>query len=271
METELDRRIRLGRKIVNDHVAYFTAHLGRFPGEFKADKTRVTEADLKLSADITAAIHAAFPGDDILSEEELPVGGPRPLRARFCWVLDPIDGTNNYARGHPLCAISLALLEDGAPAYGFIHDHARGRLVQGGPGRGLFDGCTAMPTPAPDTPFDRHALVSFHFPMRAPHLAVATDFLTTNPVRCSGSCALNLAYNALGILDGSMDHNTKVWDVAAACALLAAAGREIRFFGKQPFPLREAESEPASLVFVCGSSGYLERAGRLCAEHGVPR
>lgn len=269
MDTELDRRIRVGRTVVTDHIAYFAAHLGRFPGEFKADKTRVTEADLKLSADISAALRLAFPEDDILSEEELPEGADRPLDARFCWVLDPIDGTNNYALGHPLCAISLALLENGSPVYGFIHDNARGRLVAGGPGRGLHDGDVTMSGPAADASFDRNSLVSFHFPMREPHLGVANDFLQTNPVRCSGSCALNLTYNALGILDGCADHNTKVWDVAAACALLAAAGRSIRFLGRQPFPLRRAEARPNSLTFVCGTSGYLERALRLYAERGI--
>lgn len=265
METPLDRRIRLGRKIVNDHVAYFTAHVGRFPGDFKADKTRVTEADLKLSHDICAALQAAFPADDIVSEEDLPAEGGRDLKAKFCWVLDPIDGTNNYARGHPLCAISLGLLEDGVPAYGFIHDNATGRLVQGGPGRGLFAGCDAAPVPAVDAPFDRNSLVSFHFPMKDRHLEVANDFLRTNPVRCSGSCALNLTYNALGILDGCADHNTKVWDVAAACALLAASDRRIVFLGEQPFPMRRFESEPVKLAFVCGSTGYLERALALYA------
>ncbi len=260
METALDRRIRLGRKIVSDHVAYFEENLGRFPGDFKADKTRVTEADLRLSHDIVGALRAAFPEDDIVSEEDLPVGGDRPLESRFCWVLDPIDGTNNYARGHPLCAISLGLLEDGVPAYGFIHDNASGKLIQGGPGRGLFSGCDAAPVPALDAPFDSHSLVSFHFPMKEPHFAVAAAFMATNPVRCSGSCALNLAYNALGILDGSADHNTKVWDVAAACALLAAAQRRIVFLGEQPFPLRRFHETPPKVVFVCGSSGYLERA-----------
>lgn len=260
METALEVRIRLGRKIVNDHVAYFTAHVGRFPGDFKADKTRVTEADLKLSHDICSALRAAFPEDDIVSEEDLPGEAGRDLNARFCWVLDPIDGTNNYARGHPLCAISLGLLEDGMPAYGFIHDNATGRLVQGGPGKGLFSGCDAAPVPAVDAPFDRNSLVSFHFPMKEPHFSVAADFLKTNPIRCSGSCALNLTYNALGILDGCADHNTKVWDVAAACALLAASGRRIVFLGVQPFPLRRFEHTPVSLIFVCGSSGYMDRA-----------
>lgn len=271
METDLDRRIRIGRQIVLDHVDYFAANLGRFPGDFKADKTRVTEADLRLSRDIVAALHAAFPEDDIVSEEDLPAGGDRELAARFCWVLDPIDGTNNYARGLPLCAISLGLLENGAPAYGFIHDNASGKMIQGGPGRGLLDGDVAVPTPDAQAAFDRNSLVSFHFPMKAPHFAVAADFLATNPVRCSGSCALNLAYNALGRLDGSADHNTKVWDVAAACALLAAAGRRIVFLGEQPFPLRRFTETPARLVFVCGSEAFIARALALYANAEKPK
>ena len=266
METELDRRIRIGRNIVNDRIAYFREHLGRFPGDFKADKTRVTEADLKLSHDIVDALRRAFPDDDIVSEEDLPGPEGRALDARFCWVLDPIDGTNNYARGHPLCAISLGLLEAGLPAYGFIYDNARDTLVQGGPGKGLFDGCTVAPAPAADPVFDRNALVSFHFPMKEPHWRVAEAFLRTNPIRCSGSCALNLTYNALGILDGSADHNTRVWDIAAACALLAAVGRRIVFLETQPFPLRRFEAVPATLIFVCGSSGYLDKALALYGE-----
>lgn len=260
METELDRRIRIGRKIVNDCVAYFRGHLGRFPGDFKADRTRVTEADLRLSHDIVSALREAFPEDDIVSEEDLPGPEGRDLAARFCWVLDPIDGTNNYARGHPLCAISLGLLENGAPAYGLIYDNARRSLIQGGPGKGLFDGCDPAPTPAADPAFDRNSLVSFHFPMKEPHWNVAEAFLRTNPIRCSGSCALNLTYNALGILDGSADHNTCVWDIAAACALLAAAGRRIVFLKTQPFPLRRFEQTPVKLAFVSGSTGYLEKA-----------
>lgn len=267
METDIDRRIRAGRQIILDHVAYFTAHLGRFPGDFKADKTRVTEADLRLSRDIVAALHAAFPEDDIVSEEDLPSGDDRALGARFCWVLDPIDGTNNYARGLPQCAISLGLLENGSPAYGLIHDNTTGRLLQGGPGRGLFSGDEPVPRPDPQAPFDRNALVSFHFPMKGRHFAVASDFLATNPVRCSGSCALNLAYNALGRLDGSADHNTKVWDVAAACALLAASGRRIVFLGEQPFPLRRFTKAPANLAFLCGTDAFLTRATRLYEDH----
>lgn len=267
MDPELARRIRAGRDIVAAHVAYFAANLGRFPGELKADKTRVTEADLRLSADISAALLAAFPADDLLSEEALPEGADRPLRAEFCWVLDPVDGTNNYARGHPLCAISLGLLRNGVPAYGFIHDNARNRLVEGGPGAGLLDGGVPAPTPAPDAPFDRHAIVSFHFPQPETTLAVSLDLLRTNPVRCSGSCALNLAYNALGVIDGSAEHNAKVWDIAAACALLAAAGREIRFLdGSDPFPLRLAERSPSTILFVCGTSGYLARMDAIRAR-----
>ena len=178
METELDRRIRLGRKIVGDHVAYFTKHLGCFPGDFKADATRVTEADLKLSHDIVAALRAAFPDDDIVSEEDLP-GTEQRQGARGAVLL----GARSHRRHEQLRArppalrdFARAFLKTACRRMDSSTDNARRRLVQGGPGKGVFDGCNAAPTPVTDAPFDHNSPVSFHFPMKEPHFSVATDF-----------------------------------------------------------------------------------------------
>ncbi len=259
MPVAKEKRILAATPLVLRQVAYFAAMLGRVESHWKPDATRVTEADLTLSKEITQALRAAFPEDDCVSEEDLPQEKSRELTARFCWVLDPIDGTNNYARGVPLCGISLGLLEDGVPVYGWIYDHLGRRLLEGGPGLGIkSDGQPVTAGGAAE--FDNKSLVTFHFPMPEEYLRKLTPLLLKNTARCLGSAALNLAYNALGHFDGGVDHNTKVWDIAAAHALLAAAGRRMVFLEREPFPLRQFSPRPENLVFLAGGENFLRAA-----------
>jgi myo-inositol-1(or 4)-monophosphatase len=99
----------------------------------EGDETRVTFADFAISENILTELRRSFPDDDFLSEEGNPADEVLPLRARFAWLLDPIDGTNNYALGMPACAISLALLRDGEPLYGFVYDLGREGWSRAGP------------------------------------------------------------------------------------------------------------------------------------------
>jgi len=71
---------------------------GRARSEIKHDGTKVTAVDIAISEHIMAAIAAGFSGDQFFSEELTPTDEPIPIVSRFCWVLDPIDGTNNYTR-----------------------------------------------------------------------------------------------------------------------------------------------------------------------------
>ncbi|MDR2981645.1 MAG: inositol monophosphatase [Puniceicoccales bacterium] len=251
-------RIASARSIVLEHVEYFARHFGLVESHWKADSSRVTEADLTLSRNISQALSQAFPEDDCVSEEELPTVGARDLSARFCWVLDPIDGTNNYARGIPMCGISLGLLEDGYPVYGFIYDHLGRRFLEGGPGLGIRSDGRQIPVPKSPPVFDPRALVTLHFPVPEAHLRRIEPILRRNTVRCLGSAALNLSYNALGHFDGSIDHNTKVWDIAAAQAILEAAGRRIIFINENPFPLRKFGENPTKLELLAGPEAFFE-------------
>lgn len=259
MPVAKEKRILAATPIVLRQVAYFAAMLGCVESRWKSDATRVTEADLTLSKEIIQALRAAFPEDDCVSEEDLPKENSRVLAARFCWVLDPIDGTNNYARGVPLCGISLGLLEDGLPVYGWIYDHLGRRLLEGGPGVGIKSDGQPVALGGADS-FDNKSLVTFHFPMPEEHLRKVTPLLLRNTARCLGSAALNLAYNALGHFDGAVDHNTKVWDIAAAHALLAAAGRRMVFLVPDPFPLRQFSPQPENLIFLAGNENFLRDA-----------
>lgn len=258
---EIEKRIRIAREAVSGVVPFFDGHFSKVESHWKRDDTRVTEADFEISKRITSFITSAFPQDDFCSEEDLPLPGEpsRELRSRFAWVLDPIDGTNNFARGIPLCAISLALLENGFPVYGIIYDYAQKAFLEGGKSVPLSK--NGVPVEAEESPFNHHSLVSFHFPMKPAELAALAPLMMVNALRCQGSAALNLAYNALGAIDGSVDYNTKIWDIAAAAAMLESAGREIVFCGEnRAFPLREVASRMPNLRWVAGTRGFMEKA-----------
>jgi len=252
---EIRRRVDTARSVVLAQRAFFREHFGRVESRWKEDRTRVTFVDHAISGRILPALGESFPGDDLLSEEADPAEGVTELRGRFAWVLDPVDGTNNYALGVPECAISLALLEDGFPVYGFIYDHAGDRLLHGGPGAGLFVDDRAV---APGShPLGPETVIGLQFPLPPGSLSRFRPLLEAYRIRSLGSSALLAAYAALGVLAGAADFRPKVWDLAAAAALVAGAGREVRFFAKSPFPLEEFHPGLGPCPYYAGTAAFL--------------
>jgi myo-inositol-1(or 4)-monophosphatase len=256
-KTETDQRIAAAKDAVMAQTDYLQANFGRARSEIKHDGTKVTAVDLAISEQIQTVITARFPGDQFFSEELAPTTGTVPISARYCWVLDPIDGTNNYINGIIYCAISLALLEHGVPVYGVIYDLARRVLIHGGPGRGLWVGEKPV-APRGEAP-NGHSLIGFHSPVDKGHAAEGKKLIENFKIRGLGSSTLHLAYAATGLLDGVMDHNNKVWDIAAACALCAEAGIEIHYLENPPFPLREFSVQSKRIQYVAGAPAMVRR------------
>jgi myo-inositol-1(or 4)-monophosphatase len=103
---------------------------------FKGPGDRVTEIDVRIQALILAAIARDFPGDGVLAEE----GDPAMADREFVWIIDPLDGTNNYALGIPCFAISVAILRRGEPYAGVVHDPNTGFCCWALRGHGAFAG-----------------------------------------------------------------------------------------------------------------------------------
>ncbi|MDI1319487.1 MAG: inositol monophosphatase family protein [bacterium] len=255
--SEIEQRIAAAKQAVMAETALLHAEFGRAKTEIKHDGTKVTAVDIAISEHIQAAILKAFPSDQFFSEELAPTAAPVPVTSRFCWVLDPIDGTNNYANGIIYCAISLALLENGVPIYGVIYDMARRVLIHGGPGRGVMDGerSARAATEAPNG----HSLIGFHSPVDKSYAGEGKQLIENFKIRGLGSSTLHLAYAAIGLLDGVVDHNNKVWDIAAACALLAEAGVEIHYLENPPFPMREFTLKAKRVQYVAGNPAMVLR------------
>ena len=121
LDVEIRHRINAGRVAIKDQIVFFRRHFGQVSSDWKADASRVTFADIAISENLFASLNKDFSDDDYCSEEMSSKDVPLELKGDFAWVIDPVDGTNNFALGFPLCGISLALLYNGIPIYGFVH------------------------------------------------------------------------------------------------------------------------------------------------------
>ncbi len=255
--SEIEQRIAAAKLAVMTETELMHREFGRARSEIKHDGTKVTAVDIAISQHIQAAIGAQFPADQFFSEELTHSDATAPVTSRFCWVLDPIDGTNNYINGISYCAISLALLENGMPAYGVVYDMGRRVLIHGGPGRGVWEGDRAV-QPRGEAP-NSHSLIGFHSPVDKGHAAEGKKLIENFKIRGLGSSTLHLAYLAVGLLDGVMDHNNKVWDIAASCALCTEAGIEIHYLENPPFPMKEFTLKAKRVQYVAGMPPMVRR------------
>ena len=257
MTSDIDLRIEAAKRAVLAETTRLHAEFGRTKAHLKYDGTRVTPVDIAISEAVQAAITAQFPADQFFSEELTPTADPIPVTSRFCWVLDPIDGTNNYANGIIYVSISLALLENGVPIYGVIYDMARRVLVHGGPGRGLWDGDKPAGV-TPDAPH-HNSLIGFHSPVEKTYVGEGKRIIENFKIRGLGSSALHLAYAAVGHLEGVVEHNNRIWDVAAAAALIEVGGGKIDYLTPCPFPMKEFWLKSARVQYIAGNAAMVAR------------
>lgn len=211
--------------------------------EFKGEVNPVTEIDLAAEALIRGKLRATFPGHRILAEEG---GGdawqePGPP----IWVVDPLDGTNNFAHGFPHVGISLALLVDGEPVVGVVHDPLRGETfgAVAGSGARLNGEPVHVSTVARLT--DGFLATGFPYDRRtAPdnNTARLGRFLRRSQgVRRAGAATLDLAYVSCGRFDGFWEIRLKPWDVAAGVLLVREAGGQVTDFAGTPDCLSGAD------------------------------
>ena len=258
---DLLSRIEAAKRAVLTQTALLHREFGRAESKWKSDGTRVTAVDIAISEGIFGELEAQFPADQYFSEELTNADAPIPVTARFSWVLDPIDGTNNFALGIPHCAISLALCEHGEPVYGVIYDLSRRTLMHGGPGFGVYDG--ERTTVVSTAPVTKETLIGFHSPFDKTLVPGASGIISNFKIRGLGTATLHLAYVAAGILDGCVDFNVKIWDLAAAIPLVRAAGGEVKFLNGEQLPMKQFDLKMGRIVYVAGSPAMVARLGEL--------
>jgi len=256
----LEARIRVGRQAVKDQIDFFHAHFGQVESQWKEDRTRVTMTDLTISNEVEKVIGEAFAEDQFFSEETACKDGPVPVNSEYFWIIDPVDGTNNYALGMSMCAISLGLFRDGMPVYGWIYDYSRRSLMEGGPGMGITDG--GKPMKASDRQLGGQLYVAFNSSGKEPELVERMLQFCKHGCRLRdlGSGALHMSYLANGIMDGAISTRLRIWDIAAALAFVEEAGLRVKWLGKSPLPYRQFDVEEAPSPFYAGSETFLKVA-----------
>jgi myo-inositol-1(or 4)-monophosphatase len=253
----VNSRIAAAKEAVLAESGLMHLEFGRARRQIKHDGTNVTPVDIAISQHLRDAIARQFPEDQFFDEEMAPVVTAVPVTSHFSWVCDPIDGTNNYATGISHCAISLALLENGVPVYGVIYDLARHTLIHGGSGRGVWDG--EKPAKVRTDGPNGQSLIGFHSPIDKSHAQEGKRLIENFKIRGLGSSTLHLAYTAIGLLDGVVDHNSKVWDIAAAVALVEEGGGRIQYLTHSPFPMKEFALTSERVQYVAGNAAVVAK------------
>jgi myo-inositol-1(or 4)-monophosphatase len=191
--------------------------------ELKSAFDLVTDMDRASEDLIVSAITAEFPDHAILAEESGAIGD-----ADLTWLIDPLDGTNNYAHGFPYFCVSLALWRGRMPLLGVIYNPMLDELFSAEAGSGVH--CNGRPIHVSDTATLSAALISTGFPYN--YATVPDNNLREfdriqaccQGVRRGGAAALDLAYVAMGRLDAHWELRLRPWDTGAAALLVQEAG-----------------------------------------------
>lgn len=228
--------------------------LPRFQGplnvEEKSDGSLVTSADHAVDRRLRQVLDELSPGLPVLSEEQAREAQETIVSSdQTFWLLDPLDGTTNFAGGMPFFAISLALVDRNGVAFGAIYDPVRDELFSAARGAG-FKLNGAPPPRRPSSPRENlagcTALVDYK--RLSPTVAVA---LATNPPyrsqRNLGACALEWAWLAAGRADLYLHGGQALWDSAAGTLMLTAAGGQHTDLRGDPI-FRRALAKPSAVA-----------------------
>lgn len=234
---DIEARLELARQVASEAGEILLERFGKIGAvTHKGAVDLVTEADLAAEAHILARLGEAFPQDAILAEE----GGEGGLAdAELCWMVDPLDGTNNYVHRLDQFAVSLGLARRGRPVAGVIHAPAKRTTYHGGEGLGAW--CNGQPMRVSETRQLGETLLATGFPYdrrtRAHELLVQLKrgVERSRGVRRMGSAALDLAAVACGSFGGYWEVRLKPWDMAAGVALVREAGGRVTTCGGAPF------------------------------------
>ncbi len=214
-------------------LAYFDG-INAMETEKKGHADWVSNADRHIEAIVVEHLKKAYPKHGIISEEGTKVAAQSDYR----WIIDPIDGTNNFVRKLPHFALSIALEHQGEIEVALVYDPVREERFSAVKGKGAL--LNQHRIRVNNTRKIEDALIGTGFPFRHPEKlnAFLEKFTRIFPdisgMRRAGSAALDLAYVAAGRLDGFWEEDLKAWDIAAGALIVQEAGGVVSDFKGQP-------------------------------------
>jgi len=201
----------------------------------------LTEADSESEAAVIEVIRRAFPDHAILGEE----GGTRGKKSEHRWIVDPLDGTTNFAHGYPQFCVSIGYEHRGKILVGVVYDALKRELFSAQRGKGAK--LNGRPIRVSRTPTLAQSLLLTGFPYdrrerRRFYLCFWEHFMMrVQGVRRTGAAALDLAYVACGRNDGFWEFGLKAWDVAAGSLIVEEAGGRVTNMDGTPLDLDGAQ------------------------------
>jgi myo-inositol-1(or 4)-monophosphatase len=210
-----------------------------FRVEYKDTVNLVTDADRRSEQAIVNVIRKAWPDHQVLAEEE----GMQGAAADYRWVIDPLDGTTNFAHGFPAYCVSIGLEYRGRCILGVVLDPTRQELFLAETGRGAYLNGTRLRVSSTATLNAALLVTGFAYDIRETrennlnhfsHFAVRAQGL-----RRMGAAALDLSYVAAGRFDGFWELKLHPWDTAAGLVILQEAGGRLTDFKGTPYSIYE--------------------------------
>jgi len=212
--------------------------------ENKSELDLVTEADLASERLIIDRVKTYYPRHSILAEESGATSPATPeAQDEWRWIIDPLDGTTNYAHGYPCFCVSIGLEHLGKLELGVIYDPMRDELFTAERGEGAALNGRRIHISATNNLASALLCTGFPYDVRergefARHF---TNFImNAQAVRRDGSAALDLSYVACGRFDGFWEEGLRPWDVAAAVLMIEEAGGRVTHYDGSPFDIYTA-------------------------------
>jgi myo-inositol-1(or 4)-monophosphatase len=220
---------------------------------YKGEVDIVTESDRRSEALIVSRLREYYPAHQIVAEEGS--GGELVADRKYCWHVDPLDGTTNFAHGYPCFAVSIGLADEGRPIAGVVLNPVTDELFSAARGEGAFLNGKRIQVSA----VERLAvsLVATGFPThqrkRSANINYYWEFtLRSHGVRRDGAAALDLCAVACGRFDAFWEFGLKSWDSAAGVVIVEEAGGRVTDLNGAPY--------------VLGGAHILATNGRVHAE-----
>jgi len=247
--------LRFATQIAREAGNLLVQKLGSAKITSKGDINLVTEADIAAENLIIERIRSHYPQHGILAEESgeaVLVGGKK---SDWKWIIDPLDGTTNYAHGYPCFCVSIALECKGVLEVGVVYDPMRDEMFAAERGEGATLNDRQIRVSQVDELSQAMVCTGFPYNVRErPDFAreFAKFTMEAQAVRRDGSAALDLAYVACGRFDGFWEDGLNPWDIAAGALLIFEARGKVTTFKDQPLDIYNEQ--------VLASNGLIHEA-----------
>lgn len=224
---------------------------GSFSIRHKGEINLVTDVDLSCQARIIEMIKESFPEDEIIAEEK----DNTFVSGKNRWIIDPLDGTTNYAHGYPFFSTSIGYESNGQVVAGVVYNPIFDELFFARKGEGAF--LNGEPLRVSKIEVVKQSLLCTGFPYdinTSPdnNLNHWSNFLfRAQALRRDGSASLNLCYVAAGRFDGFWEIKLHPWDIAAGCLVVTEAGGTVTDLNDEAFSVYKGD--------VCASNGIIHQ------------